>query len=244
MGNWRKDQNRFGYTARQNAVIFGGDTTVAAYSQDDADMGFARQQLRNQSWHGLLYGDYAAGKAKIDFLAGGFYGKTDSECRSLADNGKAEAGYSFHGAQAGLGISFPTGSSFTPFVRADYTKLWMRSHRECGETAQLLNVNPDNAQSLIARAGVKWTLPLAEAVKLESHLAAGAELLDNQFGGHTVLTGQPDTRFAYRSEKTGSAGLRINGKPTENLNLFAAYEAQLRKRYLSQQAQIGVEYRF
>lgn len=253
--NRRKDRSRFGYQAHQNAVVIGGDASgsnyriglAAAYSQDDADTAFA-QQLRSQSWHGLLYGDYAAGKAKIDFLAGGFYGKTDSECRSLADNGKAEAGYSFHGAQAGLGISFPTGSSFTPFVRADYTKLWMRSYRERGETAQLLNVNPDNAQSLIARAGVKWTLPLAEAVKLESHLAAGAELLDNQFGGHANLTGQPDIGFAYRSEKTGralgSAGLRINVKPTENLNLFSVYEAQLRKRYLSQQAQIGVEYRF
>ncbi|WP_373741794.1 autotransporter domain-containing protein [Neisseria sp.] len=147
-------------------------------------------------------------------------------------------------------MSFPTGGSFTPFVRADYTKLWMRSYRERGETAQaqLLAVNPDNAQSLIARAGVKWTLPLGEAVKLESHLAAGTELLDNQFGGHANLTGQPETGFAYRSEKTGralsSTGLRINGKPTENLNLFAAYEAQLRKRYRSQQAQIGVEYRF
>ncbi|WP_373755563.1 hypothetical protein [Neisseria sp.] len=103
--NRRKDRSRFGYKAHQNAVVIGGDASgsnyrigfAAAYSQDDADTAFA-QQLRSQSWHGLLYGDYAAGKAKIDFLAGGFYGKTDSERRSLADNGKAEAGYNFHGA--------------------------------------------------------------------------------------------------------------------------------------------------
>lgn len=79
-------------------------------------------------------------------------------------------------------------------------------------------------------------------------MAAGAEWLDNQFGGNASLSGNPNIHFAYRSEKTGralgSAGIRINGKPAENLNLFATYEAQLRKHNRSQQAQIGVEYRF
>lgn len=142
IGNRHKNHSRFAYQTQQNAIVIGGDNSgenhriglAGAYSQDHADMGFARQKWRNQSWHGLLYGDYRISRAQIDFIAGGFYGQTDSERRSLSDSSQAKADYRFHGAQAGLGISFQTGR-FTPFARADYTRLWLRSYREYGQAA-------------------------------------------------------------------------------------------------------------
>jgi len=184
----------------------------------------------------------------LRFVANGGINQNDGQRTVVfgALNRIANSSYNSWTAHAGVeaGRSFAMGEklSLTPSLRVDYAVIHDNSYSETGAGALNLIVGSNSTDELLVGGDMKLGYALTDATLFTASIGGAYDALQEQAFITSSFAGAPGLAFTTaginppRWLGRGGAGLTINA--TGNMDVVAAYDAELRKNFFNQTASV------
>jgi outer membrane autotransporter protein len=268
LGSWAKQNNRngvAGYDADTYGMVFGVDGTLSdkssiggafAYTSTkvDSSSDIARQHASIDGYQLAVYGAYqlddrisityqgdisknqASGNRRIDF--GGINTTANSDFSS----------WSTHiGAGIGKTMDLSAKTTFTPSIRADYTRLRTDNYTESGAGALNLRVSANTVEELIFGVDGSFSHAVSDSTSLVGNLGVGYDALGERasttasyVGGGAVFAtrGIDPSPWLMR----GGLGIVMHNGPL--VSVSARYDIEGRESFTNQTASVKVGIKF
>lgn len=264
VGSWANQDDRkgvTGYDAKTYGMVIGADAKVSdamrvgaafSYMHSKVDNNTSTQNAKIDSYQAIVYGSQVLdANTEINLQADIGLNQNDGK-RSIALTG-ATANSSFdtwtYHVGAGLGRTYAVNSqtTFTPSVRADYTKVQNDGYIETGAGILNLNVNKNDADELILAVDGKLTHAIDERTKFTANLGLGYDVLSEQssitssfVGGGASFT----TKGLDPSPWLIRGGLGMIITTNSAVEVTARYDIEHREDFNNQTASVKARWAF
>jgi outer membrane autotransporter protein len=253
-----------GYKAKTSGIVFGVDTEVQNINRlggalaitrasVDGNSVVAPQSSTVDSYQLMVYGSRSLSDVTdVNFQAD--VGNHNNEgTRSILFTGsRANSEYnslSFHlGAGVAHTLKLNEKTSFTPSVRADYTRVRDSSYTETGAGALNLAVGTNTTEEFILSADAKLTHQLQERTLLTANLGAGYDTMNQQASITAAYAGAPSASFTTQGLKPSAwlvrGGLGVVHTAASGLELTARYDVESRESFINQTVSAKLRWSF
>jgi outer membrane autotransporter protein len=263
-GSWAnqdKRSNTLGYDSDSYGLVFGADGQISdantvglaiAYARTDMDSDMINQKANINSYQGTLYGshkfsDVTSLNYQVDL---GFH--DNSGRRVITGIGSAKSDYDSWSAHAGVSLAHSIALSdvttFTPSIRADYSRIRAESYHEKGAGAFNLNVGSETAEELILGADGKLARSLSDKATAFANLGVGYDVINDRTSLTSSFAGISAPAFTTRgidpSPWLMRGGLGVVGQATETLELSLRYDFEVRNDFDNQTASVKARWAF
>lgn len=263
-GSWANQDKRSGtagYDSDSYGLVFGADGQITdantvglaiAYARTDVDSDMSNQSADIKSYQGAFYGshkfsDVTSLSYQVDL---GYH--DNSGRRAITGIGLAKSDYDSWSAHAGVSLAHTFAlnevTTFTPSVRADYSRIRSESYNEKGAGALSLNVGSETTDELILGADGKLARSLSDKASAFANLGVGYDVINERTSMTSSFAGIPGATFATRgidpSPWLMRGGLGIVGQATETLELSLRYDFEVRNDFDNQTASVKARWAF
>lgn len=263
-GSWANQDKRngtLGYDANTYGLAFGADGQLSdanalgvaiSYARTDLDSDGTRQNADVNSYQAAIYGSHKFSDATSLNYQADFGYHDNSGRRSITGVGSAKSDYdswSGHvGASLAHTIAIDEATTFTPSIRADYSRIRAESYREKGAGGFNLNVGSETTDELILGADGKLARSISEKATAFANLGVGYDVINERTSMTSSFAGVPGAVFATRgidpSPWLVRGGLGIVGQATETLELSLRYDFEVRNDFDNQTASVKARWAF
>ncbi len=263
-GSWANQDKRngtAGYDSNSYGLAFGADGQISdantvglaiAYARTDMDSDMTNQKADVNSYQAAFYGshkfsDVTSLNYQVDL---GYH--DNSGRRSITGVGSARSDYDSWSGHAGVSLAHSIAlnelTTFTPSIRADYSRIRAESYHEKGAGALGLNVGSETTDELILGADGKLARSLSDNATAFANLGVGYDVINDRTSLTSSFAGVPGATFATRgidpSPWLFRGGLGIVGQATETLELSLRYDFEVRNDFDNQTASVKARWAF
>ncbi len=263
-GSWANQDKRngtAGYDADTYGLAFGADGQISdantvglaiSYARTDLDSDMTRQNADVDSYQAAFYGTHKFSDATSLNYQADFGYHDNSGRRSITGVGSAKSDYdswSGHvGASLAHTIAIDEATTFTPSIRADYSRIRAESYREKGAGGFNLNVGSETTDELILGADGKLARSISEKATAFANLGVGYDVINERTSMTSAFAGVPGAVFTTRGIDPSPwllrGGLGIVGQATETLELSLRYDFEVRNDFDNQTASVRARWAF
>lgn len=263
-GSWANQDKRngtLGYDANTYGLAFGADGQLSdanalgvaiSYARTDLDSDGTRQSADVNSYQAAIYGSHKFSDATSLNYQADFGYHDNSGRRSITGVGSAKSDYdswSGHvGASLAHTIAIDEATTFTPSIRADYSRIRAERYSEKGAGGFNLNVGSETTDELILGADGKLARSISEKATAFANLGVGYDVINERTSMTSSFAGVPGAVFATRgidpSPWLVRGGLGIVGQATETLELSLRYDFEVRNDFDNQTASVKARWAF
>ncbi len=263
-GSWANQDKRngtLGYDANTYGLAFGADGQLSdanalgvaiSYARTDLDSDTVNQNADVDSYQAAIYGSHKFSDVTSLNYQADFGYHDNSGRRSITGVGSAKSDYdswSGHvGASLAHTIAIDEATTFTPSIRADYSRIRAESYREKGAGGFNLNVGSETTDELILGADGKLARSISEKATAFANLGVGYDVINERTSMTSSFAGVPGAVFATRgidpSPWLVRGGLGIVGQATETLELSLRYDFEVRNDFDNQTASVKARWAF
>lgn len=268
LGSWAKQNNRngvSGYDADTYGMVFGVDGTLSdknsiggafAYTSTkvDSNSGVARQHASIDGYQLSVYGAHKLDDQTSITYQGNIGNNQASGNRRIAFGGidtRANSDFDSWSAHIGAGISktmaLNAKTTFTPSIRADYTRLRTDGYTETGAGALNLRVSGNTIEELIVGVDGSFNHAVSDNTSLVGNLGLGYDTLGERASTTASYVGG-GAAFATRGIDPspwlmrGGFGLVMHNGPL--VSVTARYDIEGRESFTNQTASVKVGIKF
>jgi outer membrane autotransporter protein len=268
LGSWAKQNDRngvSGYDANTYGMVFGIDGTLSdknsiggafAYTSTkvDSNSSVANQHASIDGYQLALYGAYKLDDS-VSITYQGDIGNNqangDRRINFGGINTTANSDFSSWSTHLGLGIgkimNLDAKTTFTPSLRADYTRLRTNSYTETGAGALNLNVAGNTTEELVLGIDGGFSRALTDSTSLVANLGVGYDTLSKRasttasyVGGGAAFATQGINPSPWLMR--GGLGLVMHNGPL--VSVSARYDVESRESFTNQTASVKVNIKF
>lgn len=266
-GTWADQDARdgvAGFDVETYGLVLGGDVAASAHARVGAALAYANSQVDSDSAvapHSAdidLYQLTGYGTHTIDTVTemtwqlGYGQGHTDGVRRIPFMGRKATSDYISHIAHAAIDLgrayALSEATRLTPTLRLDYTWIRDESYREKGAGALNLKVEGRTTESLIPGLDGELLHTFNKQLQGLVKVGVGYDVLNEQATVTSAYSGEPGLSFVTRglepSPWLGRAGIELEYRLNDTLDLSANYAASFREDFLSQTASLTGRWAF
>ena len=263
-GSWANQDKRSGATGFDSdsyGLVFGADGQLTdtntlglafAYARTDVDADMSNQKANIKSHQGALYGSHKfSDVTSLNYQVDVGYHDNEGR-RSITGVGTARSDYDSWSAHAGVNLAHSVAlneqTTFTPSIRADYTRIRGENYSEKGAGAFNLNVGSDKTEQMILGADGKLVRSLSDKATVFANLGVGYDVINDRasitFAGIPGATSSFVTRGIDPSPWLMRGGLGVVGQATETLELSLRYDFEARSDFDNQTASVKARWAF
>lgn len=268
LGSWAKQKDRngvSGYGADTYGMVFGVDGTLSdksaigaafAYTSTkvDSNSSVAKQSADIDGYQVAVYGNY-----RLDDRTAIMYqadiGNNQVDGNRLINFGglitKADSNFSSWSGHVGVGIGksmdLSAVTTFTPSIRADYTRLQTESYTEKGAGGLNLRVGSDSVEELVLGIDGAFNHKLSDRTSLVANIGVGYDTLAEQSSNTASFVGGGasfTTKGLDPSPWIARGGLGIVMHNGPLMQITARYDVEARDDFTNQTASVKVGYKF
>lgn len=267
-GSWADQSSRNsvpGYKADTYGMAFGVDGEISkiarvgaafTYAKTDVDSNesAARQNADIETYQATVYGSYTLDEVtNLNWQADvGLHQNDGQRHITLLGGGTASSDYDSWSTHLGVGVSraykLNPQTTFTPMLRADYSRIRADGYTEKGGPAPLLlNVNAETSDELILAADAKFSQTLNDSTTLFANIGAGYDTMNDSVSLTSALAGGGaafTTQGIDPSPWIGRGGLGFTMKTGTAVEVTARYDIEARSDFNNQTASIRVNMPF
>lgn len=263
-GSWANQDKRngtAGYDANTYGLAFGADGQISdantvglaiAYARTDMDSDMTKQKADIDSYQAAFYGSYKFSDVTSLNYQADFAYHDNSGRRYVTGIGSAKSDYDSWSGHVGVAlahtIAIDEATTFTPSVRADYSRIRAESYREKGAGAFSLNVGSETAEELILGADGKLARSITDKATAFANLGVGYDVINDRTSLTSSFAGIPGATFTTRgidpSPWLVRGGLGIVGQATDTLELSLRYDFEVRNDFDNQTASVKARWAF
>jgi len=263
-GSWANQDKRngtAGFDSNSYGLVFGADGQISdantvglaiAYARTDMDSDMTSQKADINSYQGAFYGshqfsDVTSLNYQVDL---GYH--DNSGRRVITGFGSAKSDYDSWSAHAGVSLAHSIAlnelTTFTPSIRADYSRIRAESYDEKGAGAFSLNVGSETTEELILGADGKLARNLSDKATAFANLGVGYDVINDRTSLTSSFAGISGATFATRGIDPSPwllrGGLGVVGQATETLELSLRYDFEVRNDFDNQTASVKARWAF
>ena len=263
-GSWANQDKRSGtagYDANSYGLAFGADGQISdvntvglaiAYARTDMDSDMTKQKADIDSYQAAFYGSYKFSDVTSLNYQADFGYHDNSGRRNITGIGSAKSNYDSWSGHVGVALAHTIAigetTTFTPSVRADYSRIRAESYREKGAGALSLNVGSETTEELILGADGKLARSITDKATAFANLGVGYDVINDRTSLTSSFAGVPGATFATRgidpSPWLVRGGLGIVGQATDTLELSLRYDFEVRNDFDNQTASVKARWAF
>lgn len=266
-GTWADQDSRdgvAGFEVNTYGLVFGGDAAISeqtrlglalayAGSQVDGDSRTAPNSADMDIYQLIGYGSHDFDAAtQLTWQVDYGQGRTDGEREILFMGTTAKSNYDSQIAHVGLGLSHSyslgQATELVPTLRADYTWIKDESYREKGAGALNLDVDSRTTDSLILGLDGELQHTFNERLMGMLKLGVGYDVIGEQATITSAYSGEPGLSFTTQgldpSPWLGRAGMGLEYRVSDTVELSANYDASFREDFLSHTASLNARWAF
>jgi uncharacterized protein with beta-barrel porin domain len=266
-GSWANQNDRngaSGYDARTNGVVFGVDGELSkanrvgvalSYSQTNVDgnSAAAPNTARVNSYQAILYGSRGLeGGSELSYQADVGLHNNSGQRNILAFGTVAHADYDGWSTHVGAGfarnIKASESTTYTPSIRADYTRIHSKGYSEFGAGALNLTVGSDSVEQFILSADAKLNHKLSESTTFSANLGAGYDLINHRNSATSAFAGAPGAVFITQGIDPSAwslrGGLGLAKMTSTGTEVSARYDLDVKEGFTNQTASVKVRVPF
>jgi outer membrane autotransporter protein len=243
------DQNGIpGYDIDTYGIVIGYDNNVtadwnigAAFAYSNADIkskGPLNDKVSTDYYQGAIYGYWLGSEHTfIDLMA--IYGSSSNDSqRDLGNGTNADGNYDgwYTRLSSAIGKGFPVNDklTLTPSASVSYTYVKEDGYNESGAGGSNLNVDSNDASSLIFGLDGQLAYAMSKGALLTAHIGAGYDALtdDTSVTSNFVGGGAPFTTKGNEPEKwIGRAGVGTEIVASDRIEVHVNYEYEYRDKF-------------
>jgi uncharacterized protein with beta-barrel porin domain len=259
-----------GYNANSFGAMFGADVKAGILGSLGASIGYARTNLdpdnvaskvKLNTYQASIYGTKnVMGQTDLSWHVGG--GKQDNSMSRTTDGfGRANAKYNSDFITAGAELSYTVNvadnQKFIPSVRMNYSRVSDDGYTESGLGSLNLIVDKLTTERLVLGLDGKYVYKPTSVTNLSANLGVGYDVLqDNEAlrarfqgaAGYNCCAAQPVLSFNVATMEPSpwivKAGLGASYNITNNVDLNARYDLNVKDSYFDQMASARVVVKF
>lgn len=263
-GSWANQDKRngtLGYDSNSYGLAFGADGQISdantvgvaiAYARTDMDSDMVNQRADINSYQAAFYGSHKLSDVTSLNYQADFGYHDNSGRRSITGIGSAKSDFDSWSGHVGVSLAHSIAldelTTFTPSIRADYSKIRAESYREKGAGAFNLNVGSETTDELILGADGKLARSLSDKATAYANLGLGYDVINERTSLTSAFAGIPGATFATPgldpSPWLVRGGLGVVGQATETLELSLRYDFEVRNDFDNQTASVKARWAF